>query len=270
MTIPAQTALLLTLGAIATLLSLAFLASRLPRRCNFAGKEIPTATGTAFLPIILLAVVLGTSGEIELDGVGLAYLVYAFAAGVVGFVDDAWGGAEARGFRGHFMALVGGRVTTGFLKLVVLGGGALVFALVVVDGVFNVLLAAVMMAGNANLANLFDVRPGRAIKFVGLLLLLALPFAASWGAVLAALPVVGGAVGLFAFDVRGRIMIGDAGAAVLGATLGYVVISGGPGPSWWFSLAVILGCTALAEVSSISKVIEKVSVLRRFDSWGRG
>ena len=185
--------------------------------------------------------------------------------GVVG------GGGGGGGLGGMWGGLVGGgRVTTGLLKLVVFGGGAFVFGVVVEDGMVEVLLASVVMAGSTNLANLFDVRPGRAIKFVGLLLLFALPFAGSRGALLAALPVVGGLLGLFPFDVRGRIMLGDSGAAVLGATLGYVVVSGGSGPVCWFFLAVILGLTALAEVSSISKVIERVSVLRRFDSWGRG
>ena len=270
MTIPTQAALLLSLGASGTLLSLILISSHLPRRRNVAGREIPTATGIIFLLIILVVFVLVISRVIELDGGGLAFLFYVLAAGVVGFADDVWGGAEARGLRGHFGALVRGRMTTGLLKLAVLGGGALVFALVVVEGLFHAMFAAVLMAGSANLANLFDVRPGRAIKFTGLLLLLALPFVGSWGEMLAALPVIGGAAGLFAFDVRGRIMLGDAGAAVLGATLGYVVIVGGPGAEWWFFLAVILGLTALAEVSSISKVIERVGFLRRFDSWGRG
>ena len=206
---------------------------------------------------------------VGLNDAGFAYLVYALVAGVVGLVDDVWGGSEARGFRGHLGELFGGRVTTGVLKLVVLGLGAVPFAVVVVDGIFDAAIAAVLMAGSANLANLLDVRPGRALKFVGILFLLALPFVGSWAVLVAALAVVGGAIGLFPFDVRGRIMLGDAGAAVLGATLGYAVIVGGPGPSWWCFLAVILGCTALAEVSSISGVMERVWFLRRFDSWGR-
>lgn len=269
MTAAIQAALLLALGFVGTLLSLAFLASFLPRRPNFSGRTIPTAAGTTFFPIILLALVLRVVGEAELGAGGLVYLVYVLAAGAAGFVDDVWGGAEARGFRGHLGALVEGSATTGLLKVIVLGGGALVFAFAVVDGALNALFAAVLVAGSANLANLFDVRPGRAIKFVGVLLLVALPFAGSSGTVLVTMPVVGGAVGLFPFDVRGRIMLGDAGAAVVGATLGYVVISGGPGPAWWSFLAVILGLTALAEFSSISKVVERVSVLRRFDCWGR-
>lgn len=262
------TIILFAAGATLTLATLLLAAPRLPKRRNHAGQTIPTATGITFLPIILCAMVWAALGGV--GGSGVYFLGYAAVASVVGFVDDLWGGAGQGGFSGHLGALARGRVTTGLSKLVVLGGGALVYALAVVDGVFYAFVAAVLMAGSANLANLLDVRAGRAIKFVGLLLVVALSFAPSWMAVFAALPVMGGVVGLFPFDVRGRIMLGDAGAAVLGATLGHVVISGGPGPAWWFFLAVILGLTALAEVSSISKVIERVSFLRKFDSWGRG
>ena len=270
MTPPTHAALLLALGTLVPPLFLTLMAPHLPQRRNPAGRTIPTAAGIALLPIILLTVVLSTLGGIGLDGVGLAYLLYALLAGAAGFVDDVWGGAEARGFRGHLGALARGRATTGLLKLGAIGGGALLFAPVAVDGVFWAAFAAVLMAGSANLANLFDARPGRAIKFVGLFVLLALPLVPSWGALLAALPVLGGALGLFPYDIRGRIMLGDAGAAVLGATIGYLVVVGGPGPAWWFSLAVILGLTALAEFSSISKGVERVRLLRRIGSWGRG
>jgi UDP-N-acetylmuramyl pentapeptide phosphotransferase/UDP-N-acetylglucosamine-1-phosphate transferase len=81
---------------------------------------------------------------------------------------------------------------------------------------------------------------------------------------------VGGAAGLFYFDLKGRIMLGDAGAAVYGAVLGYLVVSGGPGVVWWFAGAVILGLTLVAEFYSISRVIQMVGALRRLDLWGRG
>lgn len=266
---PAHAALLFALGALGTPLALTLLTPLLPRRRNYAGREISTAAGTAFLPIILLALVVGVWDVVGLRGGDVAFLGYAFVAGVVGLVDDVWGGSGERGFRGHLGALLRGRATTGLLKVVVLGIGGIVLAAVVVDGVVHVAFAAVVVAGSANLANLFDVRPGRAIKFVGVLLLPALAVANSAGAALAAWSVVGGAVGLFPSDVRGRMMLGDAGASVLGAALGYAVIAGGPGFAWWLYLAVILWLTALAEVSSISKLIERVGLLRRLDLWGR-
>jgi hypothetical protein len=44
----------------------------------------------------------------------------------------------------------------------------------------------------------------------------------------------------------------------------------GPGAVWAVAGVAILALTVVAEVSSISRVIEEVSVLRWFDLWGRG
>jgi hypothetical protein len=133
----------------------------------------------------------------------------------------------------------------------------------------SAIFAAAILAGGANLANLFDVRPGRMLKFLGLPIL-GLLFVAPEGAVRIVMPVLGGAAALFYFDLRERIMLGDAGAAVYGSALGYLVVVSGPGAVWWVALAAILGATALAEFSSISRVIERVAVLRSLDLWGRG
>lgn len=262
-------ALLLSSGAVTTLLTLVLIRGRLPRRRNFAGQNIPTATGLIFLPIILITLILVLAGVLPLGDGMLGFLVYSFVAGAVGFVDDVWGGAEARGFRGHLGALVHGRVTTGALKVFALGGGALVFGLSLFGVGLTALAAAFLLAGSVNLANLLDVRPGRALKFLGAPILVLL-FVAPGTAAVAALPVVGGAVSLFYFDVRARIMLGDAGAAVYGAVLGYLVVACGPGVVWWVAGPSIIALTLVAEFSSISRIIEEVAVLRWFDLWGRG
>ena len=131
------------------------------------------------------------------------------------------------------------------------------------------LFAAFLLAGSANLANLFDVRPGRTLKFVGLAVV-ALVFVAPGEAVLAVAGVIGGAVSLFYFDLRGRIMLGDAGAAIWGAVLGYLAVTSGPGLVWWVAGGAIVVLTAVAEFSSISRLIEEAGALRRLDLWGRG
>ena len=254
---------LLIAGIILTLATLALAAPRLPKRRNFADQNIPTATGLTLLPIILLTIVLAKSGV-----GGTCFLVYAAVAGVVGFVDDVWGGVEDRGFAGHLGALAQGRITTGSLKIAVLGFGALVVGVCELGVDPLVLVAAVIIAGSANLANLFDLRPGRAFKFVGVPVLGMMVL--SGGEVVSVAGIVGGSLGLFYFDLKGRIMMGDAGAAILGAVLGYLIVANGPGMIWWLSLVAILGLTAVAEFSSISKVIEEVAILRRFDAWGRG
>jgi UDP-GlcNAc:undecaprenyl-phosphate/decaprenyl-phosphate GlcNAc-1-phosphate transferase len=263
------TLLLLASGAALTLLTLTLARPYLPKRQNFADRNIPTSAGLAFLPIILAVLMISLAGLLSLGAGGVWYLAYSLLGALVGFADDRWGGVGARGFAGHLGALVRGRVSTGLLKVVLLGGGAVVFGVLVFGAGWRAFVAAFLLAGCTNLANLFDVRPGRALKFLGIPVVVLL-FLAPYRAVLALAGVVGGAIVLFYFDLRGRIMLGDAGAAIWGAVLGYLVVTSGPGVVWWVAGVAVVGLTAVAEVSSISRVIEEVGALRRLDLWGRG
>jgi UDP-GlcNAc:undecaprenyl-phosphate/decaprenyl-phosphate GlcNAc-1-phosphate transferase len=260
--------LLATTGAALTLLTLALARPYLPTSPNHAGRNVPTSAGLTLLPIILLTLVASHAGVVQSGEGGRWYLAYSLVAGIVGFADDRWGGVGERGFAGHFGALSRGRVTTGLLKVLVLGGGAVMLGLLLFGVGWRALFAAFLLAGCANVANLFDVRPGRALKFLGVSVV-ALLFVAPHGAVLAVAGVVGGAIALFYFDLRGRIMLGDAGAAIWGAVLGYLAVTSGPGLAWWVAGGAIVGLTAVAEFSSISRVVEEVGALRRFDHWGR-
>jgi hypothetical protein len=261
--------LILASGAALTLLTLILLKPYLPKRQNFASRNILASTGLSFLSIILMMLVASLGGLLGLGEGGVWYLVYSLLAGLVGFADDAWGRGDERGFAGHLGALSRGRVSTGLLKFVVLGGGALVFGLLTFGVGWRALVAAFLLAGCANLANLFDVRPGRALKFLGLPVVILL-FVAPYEAALTVAGVIGGAIVLFYFDLKGRIMLGDAGAAIWGAVLGYLVVTSGPGLVWWVAAVATVGLTAVAEVSSISRFIEEVGALRRIDLWGRG
>lgn len=257
-------------GAALTLASLLAAGDRLPTRPNFAGKTIPTSTGICFLPIILLTLIFGLAGTVDLGRGGLAFALYPGVAAVVGFYDDVGGGDEARGFKGHVGALlVGGRVTTGLVKAVVLGVAAVSVGGYLFGFAFRGLFGAFLLAGCANLGNLFDVRPGRAIKFTGVPILALLFVAPGWAVAVVA-GVLGGAGALFYFDLKGRIMLGDAGAAVVGSTLGCLVVASGPGVLWWVAGAVVVVLTCVAEFSSITRLIEEVGALRWFDLLGRG
>ncbi|QYJ14684.1 hypothetical protein Rxycam_00486 [Rubrobacter xylanophilus DSM 9941] len=255
-------AALLTAGLLLTPLALAALLPLLPRRPNHATRPVPTAAGLAFLPIILVTLVVSSFSDLP-----LWVPAYLLLAGLVGFADDAMGGKEARGFGGHLRALGRGRLTGGQVKVVGIGGGAVVVGVVLYGVSLSALAAAFLLAGFANLANLLDVRPGRAFKFLGLFVPV---LAIGGGGVLAGVAgVLGGAASLFYFDLRGRIMLGDAGAAVWGAVVGCLVVARGPGWVWWAAGAAVLGLTLVAEFYSISGIIREVGALRRFDQWGR-
>ena len=87
-------------------------------------------------------------------------------AGALGFgvYDDLAGSGKRRGLRGHLGALAHGEVTTGTVKLIGLGVTGVGSAVLMGGDATDVVINTGLIAGSANLLNLFDLRPGRAIK----------------------------------------------------------------------------------------------------------
>jgi UDP-N-acetylmuramyl pentapeptide phosphotransferase/UDP-N-acetylglucosamine-1-phosphate transferase len=246
------------------------------RRRNYRDHELATAAGIllvlALVPIeavraLLELLDLGREGSSEARAL---VLLACLGFGLLGFVDDLLGTPDDRGFRGHLRALGQGRITTGMMKLA--GGGALAFVLVATarpEAGWRLLSDALVVALAANLVNLLDRAPGRAIK-TSLLAAVPLALAAGSGPVgLALAPVLGGAAGLLGDDLRERLMLGDTGANVLGAALGLAaVLELGEG-SRLVVLAVLVAVNVAAEVVSLSTVIDRTPPLRALDRLGR-
>jgi len=249
-------------------------------RRNFRDRDVPTAAGL----FAILAVVLAEAGGVLVDalgsgldaGVGAWRLLTAFTCvgfGLFGLADDLAGTPGDRGFRGHLRALAQGRFTTGFLKI--LGGGAVAVLAVAaaaaagaVDGP-NVLLDAALVALAANLLNLFDRAPGRALK-VGFCAWVPLAVVAGTGDAGAAIAVaVGAFAGLFGDDLRERVMIGDTGAYAFGGALGLTAVTTLAPAARVAVVAVLAALTLASELVSFSRVIERVPPLRWFDELGR-
>jgi hypothetical protein len=179
-----------------------------------------------------------------------------------------------KGLRGHLGALAHGEVTTGGAKVLGIGAGALVAsALLPRSGATRTARVAdwaatgALIAVSANLLNLLDLRPGRALKACAVhlpgLLAAGGPGAAVGGAVLGAGAVVAQA------DLDGRDMLGDAGANALGAVLATGVAAAAPPWARWTLLGAEVALTFASEKVSFTRVIEKTPVLRQIDAWGR-
>lgn len=162
---------------------------------------------------------------------------------LLGFFDDVYGGA-ARGFREHLRA----RRTTGMLKLV----GIPLVGLARTRSVSGALLVAL----GANFLNQLDTKPGRALKAY---LLAAGPLRAP----------VGLAVLLLPYDLRERVMLGDAGSNALGAMLGLRSVDRFHGRARWTAILVLAGLTLLGERTSLGSLIERAPGLRELDRLGR-
>ncbi len=184
-------------------------------------------------------------------------------AAAFGAYDDLAGSGDRRGFRGHLGALRHGEVTTGAVKLGGIGATGIISAALAGGSPADVILNAGLVAGGANLLNLFDLRPGRAIKVAvasGTLL-----GAAGRDSVAAPL---GAALALLPEDLGERAMLGDAGANALGAMLG-ASAAGLSRPARVALLAGIAGLTAASETVSFTKVIARTPALNWLDMLGR-
>jgi UDP-N-acetylmuramyl pentapeptide phosphotransferase/UDP-N-acetylglucosamine-1-phosphate transferase len=247
------------------------------RRTNFRGREVSLAGGLAYAA--------GAGGVAALAGgpAGVAAAVAGLGAGAVGTYDDVVGNrpghAGSKGFRGHLTALREGRVTSGLVKIVGIGVAGMAAAGHLdhhtgrwartgkIGGAADAVLAGALIAASANLLNLFDLRPGRALK-VGLAA--AVPLAAAGGP---AAPIAGAAAGaavaLLKDDLQERTMLGDAGANALGALLGTAAAARTGRRGRLALLAGVVALTAASEKVSFTRVIEGTPVLRELDALGR-
>jgi hypothetical protein len=201
----------------------------------------------------LLDALLAT-GPLALNHRGLRLPLVGWLAGVrrdaavtavaaLGLADDLWSGRE-RGLRAHLAA---GR-TTGVLKL---AGIPLVGV-----AATRSLSGGLLVAGCANLVNQLDTKPGRALK-------------AYLAAALALGAPLGLAVLLLPYDLRERVMLGDAGSNALGAMLGLKSVEKLHGWGRWTAVAAVVGVNLLGERRSLGALIERTPVLRELDAWGR-
>lgn len=201
----------------------------------------------------------------------LALLILAGGFFLLGLVDDIAGDPQSKGLAGHLKALAAGVITTGTIK----AAGGLVLALAaawwIEASVLEAVLDALLIALAANLINLLDLRPGRAVKgFLILWLPVAVTLLVRNHPLAPVVAAAGGTAGAWLpADLGERGMLGDSGANMLGSILG-------AGVAWAFGMPlnlVLLALLVLATLSSerwsFTKVIEEVPALRWLDELGR-
>ena len=245
-------------------------------RTNHRGEPLTLLEG----PAVAAGAALAAVASPGLPGRARAALLAAAAgAAAFGGYDDLAGSGDRRGFRGHLGALAHGELTTGAIKLGGIGVTGLASAAMTGGSPADVVINAGLVAGGANLLNLFDLRPGRAIKVAiasGALIAAGGSLSGRRAGVaaprltagLTPLPPLAAALTLLPEDLAERAMLGDCGANALGAMLG-AAAAGLPRPARIALLAGITGLTAASEKVSFTKVIERTQALRWLDMLGR-
>jgi UDP-GlcNAc:undecaprenyl-phosphate/decaprenyl-phosphate GlcNAc-1-phosphate transferase len=234
-------------------------------RTNHRGEPVTLVEGPA---LAVASVAVSAIGPGLAPRVRAALAVAGAGSAVFGGYDDLAGSGSRRGFRGHLGALAQGEITTGAVKLGGIGATGLVSAMLLGGGPADVTVNAGLVAGGANLLNLFDLRPGRALK-VALASGTLLAGGGRGGPSPAVAAPLGAAAALLPEDLGERAMLGDAGANALGALLGVAAAASLPRPARLVLLAAITGLTAASEVVSFTAVIERTPALRWLDMLGR-
>lgn len=261
-------------------------------RTNFHGATVSLRGGVAMAGASVASAAVASALS-DQPRAALGGVVASLGGGVAGYIDDVNqgahdGGKVAKGLKGHLGALAHGQVTTGVIKIAGIGASALAASALVgskatsVSGkVADLVLNTVLIAGTANLANLLDLRPGRALKATVLVATplsyfsaaAAKPEASASGASAQRLLASGlnaAAITALVEDLQETTMLGDTGANAAGALLGTSLAAN---DSWKLRLGTALGVVGLilaSEKVSFSKVIAANPALNWLDQlWRR-
>ncbi|MDN3241351.1 hypothetical protein [Glycomyces tritici] len=257
-------------------------------RVNHKGDTVSLAEGPGITVGATAGAVLGANSPAYAAAAAAAGLT----AGAVGLYDDIADakGEKAKGFKGHVGALLKGRLSAGFIKILGISTAGIASAALIdlqngeltderrplVRRLWNVGVGGGVIAGAANVINLFDLRPGRALKVVTLA---SAPLSRSVGensrrrtaagGANTALAVSAAAGAAMADDLDGKTMLGDGGANALGALLGLAYIARTGMIGRHVALAGVAALIAASEKVSFTKVIAETPVLRELDELGR-
>lgn len=289
-------------------------------RTNFHGATVSLRGGVAMAGASVASAAVASALS-DQPRAALGGVVASLGGGLAGYIDDVDqgahdGGKVAKGLKGHLGALAHGQVTTGVIKIAGIGASALAASALVGSKATSVgakaadlVLNTVLIAGTANLANLLDLRPGRALKAT---VLVAAPLSylscaaaktpASGASVTSATASVASgasaapsakpvspasasgasaqrllasglnaaAITALVEDLQETTMLGDTGANAAGALLGTSLAAN---DSWKLRLGAALGVVSLilaSEKVSFSKVIAANPALNWLDQlWRR-
>ncbi|MEX0875270.1 MAG: hypothetical protein WD646_02830 [Actinomycetota bacterium] len=239
-------------------------------KLNYRGRNVLATAGVLLLGPVGVGALAALNG-ISDEGYRVAGTMASAVAVmcVLGLIDDLYGSRRAGGLAGHFRELLNGHMTTGMVK----AAGGVVVGLASAWGIGRrgiwILVGGAVIALAANMANLLDLRPGRTAK-----VWFPCAFALGWlnvpGRGEPVLWAVAGGMAVFLIaELRERVMLGDAGANLLGAVVGAAAVASLGHTALLTCAALLFALTLVSELVSFSRIIEATPPLRWLDQLGR-
>ncbi len=236
---------------------------------NYLGEDIPNGMGIGiiFAQILSLGIIsLFFKDLLEVQNI---YLIGFVLIGFLGLLDDTIGTDEYKGFKGHIGAFFKGKLTTGNIKASLGLFIALYVSLNITDNIISVILNTVLIALFTNLMNLFDLRPGRAIKVFLILSILNLFLVRFSNIDYIVFSLYGILLAYMRIDLKAFGMMGDTGSNILGYTLGYYAACNFDNIYKVIIIGLLVFTNLLSEKVSFSKIIENNKLLNFIDRLGR-
>lgn len=270
-----MTIMLFCIGIAITLLSIPMISKMLENSGmigeNYRGDMIPVGLGLVFIPTLVINSIILIYSNIVPEKIIMIYMLLfaSIAMSFVGIIDDSLGNRGVTGLIGHFKALFKGSLTTGAFKALLGGFVGLTLAVTLSKSIPNIIVATLVVALSTNMMNLFDLRPGRAIKAYVILAIIIFLASAKFNREVMML-IVPAVLAYFYFDLRALTMMGDAGSNVLGVSIGVFIVSSFDLPVQLVSLVLLVAIHVLTEKFSLTKIIENNKFLNYVDKLGRG
>ena len=280
-------AILFALGFLGTYFMIPLFKSMLVNgnviRPNYKNEMIPVGMGIVFLPMIIInSIILGfvtlnniwfvSSSNYNLNIVWLLclalYIFSMMAMFFAGALDDLIGNRNVSGLKGHFKSLFKGELTTGGFKALFGGFVGLVVSVCISSSIVDIIVNTLIIALSTNLMNLFDLRPGRAIKAYSVIMI---PIYITLTVYTKVFPllILPNVLAYFNTDLKARGMMGDTGSNVLGISIGVLMALGYGIKVRLAWLVFLILMHLITEKFSLTKIIEKNRVLKFIDNLGR-
>ena len=246
---------------------------RRPSAVNHRGSRLPVVLGFPVVFAVTTTVAGHTLARLDTDhdvpAGGTAAVIGALLLTFLAGLYDDLRPQRVRGIAAQVAALGRRQVLPGVVKL----AAAVTAALLVVGAergasVARRAVGVAVIAGCANLWNLLDVAPGRSLKAFLLAgaALLSIHGSLRHGLLTAATAAT---LGVLAFDLRERAMLGDAGANPLGCVAGIVLFWTASSAVLVSALAAIVVLHVVSETVTLTRVIRALPPLRWLDDLGR-
>ena len=280
-------AILFALGFLGTYFMIPLFKSMLVNgnviRPNYKNEMIPVGMGIVFLPMIIInSIILGfvtlnniwfvSSSNYNLNIVWLLclalYIFSIMAMFFAGALDDLIGNRNVSGLKGHFKSLFKGELTTGGFKALFGGFVGLVVSVCISSSIVDIIVNTLIIALSTNLMNLFELRPGRAIKAY-LVIMIPIYITLTGYTKVFPLLILPNVLAYFNTDLKARGMMGDTGSNVLGISIGVLMALGYGIKVRLAWLVFLILMHLITEKFSLTKIIEKNRVLKFIDNLGR-